>query len=385
MSLFFFSFLLVYGGFQQSFERLKFIELNKSLKLIETPDITEVPVLEKLILEDCVKLCEIHPSAGVHERLTLLNLKGCKSLKILPNRFEMKSLDILILSGCLKLKRIPEFAKNMGRVSRLYLDGIAITKLPTSIGNLTSLASLSVRDCKNLMSLPLTLFNMKSLVNINFSGCSKLCKLLENLGTIESVEELDVGGSAIRMMRSSNAFFKTLKKLAFGGFNLRSPDPMGSLSTSPLGLCSLIDLDISYCNLNAIPNDICCLFSLKHLDLSGNNFGCLPESIAQLSILKSLSIKNCTSLLSLPKLPLNIDCIWGFDCTSLETIPNLLKPNSLCEAELWLSGCSKLVDNQGFIDMFLAVIKKIIQVSLSLSLSFSLSLSLSLCACAHAF
>ena len=354
---------------------MKFIELNKSLKLIETPDITEVPVLEKLILEDCVKLCEIHPSVGVHERLTLLNLKGCKSLKILPNRFEMKSLDILILSGCLKLKRIPEFAKNMGRVSRLYLDGIAITKLPTSIGNLTSLASLSVRDCKNLMSLPLTLFNMKSLVNINFSGCSKLCKLLENLGTIESVEELDVGGSAIRMMRSSNAFFKTLKKLAFGGFNLRSPDPMGSLSTSPLGLCSLIDLDISYCNLNAIPNDICCLFSLKHLDLSGNNFGCLPESIAQLSILKSLSIKNCTSLLSLPKLPLNIDCIWGFDCTSLETIPNLLKPNSLCEAELWLSGCSKLVDNQGFIDMFLAVIKKIIQVSLSLSL----------CACAHAF
>ena len=146
---------------------------------------------------------------------------------------------------------------------------------------------------------------------------------------------------------------------------------MGSLSTSPLGLCSLIDLDISYCNLNAIPNDICCLFSLKHLDLSGNNFGCLPESIAQLSILKSLSIKNCTSLLSLPKLPLNIDCIWGFGCTSLETIPNLLKPNSLCEAELWLSGCSKLVDNQGFIDMFLAVIKISFR-SLSLSLSLSL-------------
>ncbi|XP_023897250.1 TMV resistance protein N [Quercus suber] len=345
----------------KSFERLKFIELNNSLKLIETPDITEVPVLEKLILEDCIKLCEIHPSVGVHERLTLLNLKGCKSLKILPNKFEMKSLDILILSGCLKLKRIPEFAKNMGCVSGLYLDGIAITKLPTSIGNLTRLTSLSVRDCENLISLPLTLFNMESLVNINFSGCSKLCKLLENLGTTESVEELDVGGSAIRMMHSSNAFFQTLKKLAFGGFKLRSPDPICSLSTSLLRSCSLINLDISYCNLNAIPNDICCLSSLKDLDLSGNNFGCLPESIAQLSVLKSLKVKNCTSLLSLPKLPLNIDCIWGFGCTSLETVPNLLKPNSLCEAELWLSGCSKLVDNQGFIDMFLAVIKKILQ------------------------
>ena len=103
----------------------------------------------------------------------------------------MESLEILILSKCSNLKRTPEFGENMERVSKLYLDGTAITKLPISIGNLIGLSSLNVRDCKNLMSLPSTFINMKSLKDLNFSGCAKL---LENLGNAESVEELDVNG-----------------------------------------------------------------------------------------------------------------------------------------------------------------------------------------------
>ena len=58
----------------------------------------------------------------------------------------------------------------MKHVSKLYLDDTAITKLPISIGNLTGLSSLNVRDCKNLMSLPSTFFNLKSLEDINLSG-----------------------------------------------------------------------------------------------------------------------------------------------------------------------------------------------------------------------
>ena len=115
-----------------------------------------IPILEKLVLEDCINLREMHPSIGVHKKLTLLNLKGCKNLRSLPGKFEMESLKILILSECSNLKRIPEFGENMERVLELYLDGTAITKLPTSIGNLTGLSSLNVRDCKNLMSLPST-------------------------------------------------------------------------------------------------------------------------------------------------------------------------------------------------------------------------------------
>ncbi|KAL4598032.1 hypothetical protein ACB092_11G030100 [Castanea dentata] len=307
-----------------SFDSLKFINLKKSLKLIETPDLNKIPNLEKLVLKGCINLHSLHPSIGVHKKLTFLNLKGCKNLRSLPSKFEMECLEIFIFSGCSNLKRIPEFGENMESVSELYLDGAAITKLPTSIENLAGIVSLNVKDCINLMSLPSTFFNMKWLKDLNLFGCSKL---LENLVTEKSVEELNASGIAIGLMPYSNALFHTLKRLAFGGFNQRSPNRMDLLLTSLSSLCFLTKLNLCYCILNAIPNDICCLFSLKYLCLSGNNFSCLPENIAQLSILNRLVVNNCTSL--------------------------------------HLTNCSKLAENQGFIDMFFAMIIKCSQFLLS--------------------
>nr|XP_023885698.1 disease resistance-like protein DSC1 [Quercus suber] len=286
------------------------------------------------------------------KKLTVLNLKGCKNLKSLPRKFEIESLKILILSNCSKIKTIPEFGENMGHVTKLYLDGTAITKLPTSIGNLSGLALLNVRDCKNLMTLPSTFFNMTWLKNLNLCGCSKL---LKNLGSAVSV---DLKGQ----VASSNDIFETSKTIAFCRFQLLpfypSSKSMGLLLSSLFGLSSLVKLNLSNCNLKEILNDIGCLFSLKRLDLSGNNFGCLPESMAQLSNLNELIVDNCTSLQSFPKLPLNLGYIDGFGCSSLETLPDLLRPNSSFEPFLALSNCSKLSDNQGFIDLFFATIKK---------------------------
>uniref|UniRef100_A0A2N9G7T4 C-JID domain-containing protein n=1 Tax=Fagus sylvatica TaxID=28930 RepID=A0A2N9G7T4_FAGSY len=86
----------------------------------------------------------------------------------------------------------------MERVCKLYLDGTAITKLPTSIEHLTGLASLSLKDCKSLVCLPSTIFNFKFLKDVDISGCSKLDRLPENMGNAENVEELNVSGTAIR-------------------------------------------------------------------------------------------------------------------------------------------------------------------------------------------
>ena len=131
-----------------------------------------------------------------------------------------------------------------------------------------------------------------------------------------------------------------------------------SRSSDLLGLFSLSNLNLSYCNLKEISNDIGCLFSLKYLDLSGNHFGCLPKSIAQLSILKWLIVNNCMRLQSFPKLPLGIAFIRGLGFSSLEMLLDQLIPNSSFKPDLFLSNCSKLTDNQGSIDLFFAVIKK---------------------------
>ena len=76
---------------------MKFLKLTKSLKLIETPDIINVPNLESLILEGCENLSMIHPSIGIHKKLTILNLFGCENLTSLPNKFEMECLKELNL------------------------------------------------------------------------------------------------------------------------------------------------------------------------------------------------------------------------------------------------------------------------------------------------
>ena len=364
--------------------------MNKSPNLIETPDLIKVPNLKEMDLEDCLNLCEIHPSTFIHNRLTHLKLNGCVNVKNLTSKYEMESLKVLILSGCSKLKKISEFGENMQSVLKLYLDGTAITKLPTSIGLLTNLVLLHVRDCKSLRCLPSKIFNLKLLKDVNISGCSKLERLPQNVGNAESVEKLDVSGTTIKEVPSSIGLLKNLKVLSFNGckglssinsiswydllpFSSRPKiaDPVGL--SSLLGLCSLTKLKLKDCNLREILDDIGCLFSLEEINLRGNSFVCLPDSIGQLCKLRMMQLKNCTSLRSLPKLPISIIQIWGNGCTSLETVSDLLKPNSLCEVELYLTNCSKLADNQDVIDMFFAVIRKHLQVSLSLSLSLSLS------------
>jgi Leucine-rich repeat (LRR) protein len=237
--------------------------------------------------------------------------------------------------------------------------------------------------------LPSTIFNLKLLKDVDISGCSKFERLPENLGNAESVEELDVSGTAIRHVPSSIGRLKNLKRLSLEGckglsssnkswyelipFYSKpiSPDPVG---LSPLlGLCSLTRLNLSDCNLKAIPNDIGSLFSLEYLNLDGNKFVCLPESIGQLSNLKWMSMDNCTSLRSLSKLPSNIKAIRAKNCISLEMLPDLLKPNDSFKPNLFLENCFKLADNQCLIDVYFAAIKKQFQVFLSLLSLLSLS------------
>ncbi len=105
----------------------------------------------------------------------------------------------------------------MERVSKLYFGDTTISHLPSSIGNLTSLASLDLKDCKNLVSLPSTTFILKLLKLVNMSGCLKLERLPKNLGNAESVKVLDLSGTAITQVPSSIGRLENLKWLFLGG------------------------------------------------------------------------------------------------------------------------------------------------------------------------
>jgi hypothetical protein len=68
------------------------------------PRFLEIPNLEYLDLEGCIKLVQIDPSIGVLKRLSELNLQDCENLVSIPmNIFGLSSLKYLNLSGCPKL------------------------------------------------------------------------------------------------------------------------------------------------------------------------------------------------------------------------------------------------------------------------------------------
>ena len=227
--------------------------------------------------------------------------------------------------------------------------------------------------------------------NSHFIWCSKLDELPKNLGNIKGLEKLDVSGTAIARLPLSIVHLKNLKVLSLRGcvelssksfkkllsFPLmqrkRSLDPMGMLECSLQGLWSLTQLDLSYCNIQTIPDVIGSLSSLTVFNLNGNNFVFLPESIIQLSKLEELYLGGCTQLQMLPKLPLNMYFIDATGCTSLET-SSLSSEYDFWPNKIYLLNCIKLIYNQGKGDLYLTILRHVmIKVSLSLSLSLSLA------------
>ena len=356
--------------------------------MIEIPDLSGAPKLKQLILRHCTRLYKIHTSLGDLKQLIRLNLNGCKCLEILPHKITLEALEIFYLGGCSRLKKFPEIVGNMSRLSKLCLSGTAIKDLPLSVEHLTGLIELDLRDCKNLSSLSNACCCLMSLKILTLSGCSKLDELPENLSNIEGLEILDVSGTAITRLPLSIVHLKNLKVLSLRGcvglssksfskllsFPLmqrkRSPIPVGMLECSLQGLWSLTELDLSYCNIQMIPNVLGSLSSLKELNLKGNNFVCLPESIIQLPNLWRLYLGGCTKLQKLPKLPLNMYFIDATGCTSLETLS--LSPEYHFGPIIKLLNCVKLIYNQGKVDLFSTILRHyVMKVYLSLSFSFA--------------
>lgn len=346
-------------------DKLKFIKLSHSQKLTRTPDFTGIPNLERLVLEDCTSLIEVHPSIAAHKKLTFLNLKDCKNLKYLPRSIEMESLKILILSGCVKIGKFPDIHGRMGCLSRLYLDRTAIKELPSSIEHLPGLVLIDLTNCGNLTSLPSSICSLTGLRFLTLSGCSKLDTLPENLGNMESLEVLRGDRTAITQPPPSIVSLKKLKVLSFSGCRGATSQSWSSLFLSRLrqgkcqdytsfmlpsvlGLCSLTKLDLSDCNLfdGGIPSDLGSLSSLKELNLSRNNFATVPTSLSKLSQLKILTLVGCKQLEVLPELPSNIVKFYADDCTSLKGAEDMLMKYK----NLWtvsLTNCVELFDNMG--------------------------------------
>ncbi|ESR54973.1 hypothetical protein CICLE_v10024511mg, partial [Citrus x clementina] len=322
--------------FQQPLNMLRLMKLSHSENLIKTPDFTKVPNLEELDLEGCTRLREIHQSLLRHNKLILLNLKGCTSLTTLPGEIFMKSLKTLVLSGCLKLRKLPRVVGSMECLRELLLDETDIKKLPLSIKLLFKLVLLNLKDCRNLETLPITASSLKCLRTLTLSGCSKIVKFPESVISMEDLSELFLDGTSIAEVPSSIELLTRLELL-----NLNDCRSLVRLPSSINGLKSLKTLNLSGCfKLENVPETIGQVESLEILDISGTAIRQPQSSIFLMKNLKELSFHGCkgspSSASWFLRFPINL-MRWSSDPVALSLSSSL---SGLCSlTKLDISDC----------------------------------------------
>ncbi|XP_035832669.1 disease resistance protein RUN1-like, partial [Helianthus annuus] len=152
---------------------LKILDLTRSYGLIRTPDFDGLPCLERLILEECESLEEIHPSIGYHKRLVFVNMRWCRALKRFPPIIHMKTLETLDLSRCKQLQQFPDIQSNMSLpcLERLNLSWCErLEEIHPSIGYHKRLVSVDMTRCTALKRFP-PIIQMQMLETLDLSYC----------------------------------------------------------------------------------------------------------------------------------------------------------------------------------------------------------------------
>ncbi|XP_048422828.1 disease resistance protein RUN1 isoform X2 [Pyrus x bretschneideri] len=225
------------------------------------------------------------------------------SFEVLRDKNVLPLLKILDFSHSHDLTEIMDFSLCPSLEELILVDCTSLKSVHESIGNLERLVYLNMKDCKNLRMLPKNMCMLKSLETLILSGCS-------------SLDEFPV-----EMMKQ----IESLKVLKTDGIPLNELWPERSSSILSSFPCSLVELNLSRCNLSddAFPWDLSNLSSIRRLYLDENPICSLPIFIKGLRRLDHLSFYDCERLKSLVGLPKGHQCLYVSQCKSLEKVSYL--------------------------------------------------------------
>jgi internalin A len=179
--------------------------------------------------------------------------------------------------------RIDE-ARRSGAQS-LTLQGMELTALPESIGQLTKLQSLDLGN-NQLTTLPKSigqLTQLKELVTLNLGG-NGLTALSKSIGQLTQLSVLNLWSNSLVALPDSIAQLVNLESLYL--YN----NQLTYLPESIAQLCRLRELSAGKNHLLKLPESIGQLTQLRVLDFDDNQLTTLPKSIGNLADLTTLSL-----------------------------------------------------------------------------------------------
>ncbi|XP_058750326.1 disease resistance protein RUN1-like [Vicia villosa] len=249
---------------------LEILDLSDSQKLIECPNVSGSPNLKEVMLTRCASLPELDSSIFLLQKLEILLMKDCRSLKTLSSNTCSPALIYLDAMCCNNLQEFSVAFASVDSLS-LSLPKFGVNELPSSLLHLKNIEWFTSPISNSLVDLP-----ENFAINICLSS--------------ESDDEHDVS-ITLRKVLSSPVF---------------------------LSVKQLIIQHVSI--LFKIPDNISLLSSLVFLSLISIEIRSLPESIKYLPRLKYLEVIHCEMLQSIPALSQFIPYFFVGECGSLEEV-----------------------------------------------------------------
>ncbi|CAL5349303.1 hypothetical protein CsSME_00036156 [Camellia sinensis var. sinensis] len=241
----------------------------------------------------------ISPDFGSFPSLTHLNFSSSNFTGRIPSKIchlsKLISLDLSYLnyffSSPVRLEQHTFYMllQNLTQLRELHLDSLNISSpLPHALLNLSSLTSLSLKDCQLRGKFSENIFHFPNLRELDLWHNSELTGKLPNFNVTSSLQFLDLSFISFsgRLLESISNL-KTLNGLGLVGCNFS-----GSIPASLWNLTQIIILDFGQNSFGGqIPSSISNLAKLTYLGLSGNNLnGQIPDSLGNMSQLTNLGL-----------------------------------------------------------------------------------------------
>ena len=233
------------------------------------------------------------------QKLSLLQLDGCKELERLPSNIgALSQFSVLSLRFCTQLEFLPESVGLLQGLFAFYAPGCKFAALPATIGHLGKLHHLDISYCEDLKELLPEFCNLTCLKALNLAGLLKLESLPEDLGNLKNLKKLIIAGCV-------------------------------KLTNLPESVCLLTKLemlDMQACHaIEQLPNEIGALQRLRKLYMNkcwGSRFCDLPPSMSRLKSLEILGL----DVLSRGVPGIDTQLLGpGIDCWLRGRLPDVLK------------------------------------------------------------
>ncbi|PKI36771.1 hypothetical protein CRG98_042848 [Punica granatum] len=187
--------------------------------------------------------------------------------------FEMGHLKVLDLTGCKNLTKSPDFSKYTALERLILADCEALTEIDRSVGKLKRLKHLNVRGCDSLRGL---LEELGSLDNLEEIFMGKLPDFSE-LHNLVDLKLFDASGDwALGLVLAKIGAYRLNGSFSFDALMNADGEPSDSIEWVQK-MSKLVTLELSLRNFTNLPTDFHALTRLKVLELSCPHISSPPQ------------------------------------------------------------------------------------------------------------